>query len=99
MTSVAAQTIQTISAEFHLSEETVIQESLKVFLEKKLREIKTDIFKLYGKYSITSVEALESRFENGTLEEQDALGDYHKLDHLEFKRDEMMSLLQKSLVD
>lgn len=44
MTSVAIQTIQTISTEFHLSQETVIQESLKVFLEKKLREIKTDIF-------------------------------------------------------
>jgi hypothetical protein len=94
MTSVAMQTIQSIAAEFHLSQETVIQESLKVFLEKKLREIKTEIFKIYGKYHVTSVEALESCFENGTVEEKDALDDYHKLDHLEFKRDEISRFLQ-----
>ena len=93
MTSLAMQTVQTISAEFHLSEETIIQESLKVFLEKKLREIKTDIFKIYGKYRVTSVDALESLFESGTIEELDALDDYHKLDHLEFKRDEISRIL------
>lgn len=95
MTSVAMQTLQTISAEFHLSQEAVIQESLKIFLEKKLREIKTEIFKIYGKYRVTSVEAMESCFENGTLEEKDALDDYHKLDHLEFKRDEINKILQE----
>ena len=82
MTSVAMQTIQTISYEFHLSQETIIQESLKVFLGKKRREIKTEIFRIYGKYRVTSVEALESCFVNSTLEEKDALDDYHKLDHL-----------------
>jgi len=40
VTSVAMQIIQTLSAEYHLSEDTIIQESLKVFLQKKLREIK-----------------------------------------------------------
>ena len=95
MNSVAMQTIQTISTEFHLSQDTIIQESLKVYLEKKLREIKTEIFKIYGKYSITSVEALESCFENGIIEEKDALDDYHKLDHLEFKRDEINRVLME----
>jgi hypothetical protein len=93
MTSVAMQTIQSISTEFHLSQETIIQESLKAYLEKKLREIKTEIFKIYGKYRVTSVEALESCFESGLIEEKDALDDYHKLDHLEFKRDEINRFL------
>ncbi len=57
MTSVAMQTIQSISTEFHLSQEAIIHESLKVFLAKKLREIKTGIFKIYGKYHVNSVEA------------------------------------------
>ena len=95
MNSVAMQTIQAISTEFHLSQERIIQESLKVFLEKKLREIKTEIFKIYGKYRVTSVEALESCFEAGTIEEIDALDDYHKLDHLEFKRDEIKKILRE----
>lgn len=95
MTSVAMQRIQTISAEFHLSQETIIQESLKFYLEKKLREIKTEIFKIYGRYRVTSIEALESLFESGTIEEKDALDDYHKLDHLEFKRDELIKILRE----
>lgn len=95
MNLVAMQTIQTISTEFRLSQDAIIQESLKVFLEKKLREIKAEIFKIYGKYSVTSVEALESCFENGIVEEKDAIDDYHKLDHLEFKRDEIKRFLQE----
>ncbi len=95
MTSVAMQTIQTISTEFNLSQETIMQESLKAYLERKLREIKTDIFEIYGTYQVTSVEALESLFENGTLEEKDALDDYHKLDHLEFKREELIKILRE----
>jgi len=94
VTSVAMQIIQTLSAEYHLSEDTIIQESLKVFLQKKLREIKTEIYKIYGKYQVSSVEALESCFENGTIEEKEALDDYHALDHLEFKRDEIIKILQ-----
>ena len=89
------QTIQTLSVELQLSQDTIIQESLKVFLEKKLRETKADIFKIYGKYKVTSVEALESCFENGSLEEKDALEDYHRLDHLEFKRDELSGFLKE----
>jgi len=46
MTSVAMQTIQSIATKFHLSQDTIIKESLKVFLEKRLREIKTEIFKI-----------------------------------------------------
>ncbi len=95
MTPSAMQTIQTLSVELQLSQDTIIQESLKVFLEKKLRETKADIFKIYGKYKVTSVEALESCFENGSLEEKDALEDYHRLDHLEFKRDELSGFLKE----
>jgi len=43
---------------------------------------------------VSSVEALESCFENGTIEEKEALDDYHALDHLEFKRDEIIKILQ-----
>ena len=95
MTTAALQTIKTLSTEYHLSEDVIIQESLKVFLEKKLREIKTDIYKIYGKYRVTSVEALEACMENGIVEEKDVLDDYHRLDHLEYKRDELTRFLQE----
>lgn len=94
MSPIAAQALQTICSEFQISQDEVIQESLKVFLEKKLREIKTEIFRIHGKFRVTSVEALEGLFVSGVIEEKDALGDYQKLDHLEFRRDEILRLLK-----
>lgn len=87
------QAIHQVSNELHISHDALLQESLKLYLETRLRQIKSEIYKLYGKYQVTSVEALESRFEDGSLEEKDALDDYHRLDHLEYKRDELIRFL------
>jgi hypothetical protein len=48
--------LQTVSNEFCLTEEVVIQEGLKAFLSKKLREIKAELFRIHGKYRVSSVE-------------------------------------------
>ena len=62
-------------------------------MERKLREIRTEIFRIRGKYKISSVEEFEELFKKGEIEEKNSLGDYQKLDHLEFKRDEIEKLL------
>ncbi len=46
------KTLEVLAKEFNLSKDTILKESLKIFLEKKLREIKTEIFKITGKYKI-----------------------------------------------
>jgi hypothetical protein len=95
MQSITMHTLQTVSAEFSLSEDMLIQEGLKAFLEKKLREVKVELFRIHGKYRVASVEELEHLFTTGEVEEKDALDDYHKLDHLEFKREEIQKLLRE----
>ena len=89
------KTLDVLAKEFSLSKDAIIKEGLKIFLERKLREIKTEIFRITGKYKITSVEELEELYKRGEIEEKDSLGDYQKLDHLEFKRDEIEKLLQE----
>ena len=78
-----------LAREFNLSREAIIEESLRIFLERKLREIKTEIFKIRGKYGISSVEKLEELYRKGKIEEKNSWQDLQKLDHLEFKRDEL----------
>jgi hypothetical protein len=73
----------------------LIEKSLKIFLERKVREIKTEIFKITGKYNISSVEELEELYKKGEIEEKDSCQDLQKLDHLEFKRDELEKLLKE----
>ena len=46
------------------------RESLKVFLEKKLRGIKTEVFRLTGEYRVSSVKELEELYKKGEIEEE-----------------------------
>jgi len=84
-----------LAREFNLSKEAIIEESLTIFLERKLREIKTEIFKIRGKYGISSVEKLEELYRKGKIEEKNSWQDLQKLDHLEFKRDELEKFLKE----
>lgn len=85
--------IELLSKEFSLSKDEILKESLIYFLEKKLRAIKTDIFKITGKYNISSIEEFEDHYKKGSIEERDSWSEFQKLDHLEFKRDELEKLL------
>lgn len=89
------KTLEVLSKEFSLSQDVIIKEGLKIFLERKLREIKAEIFRITGKYKITSAEEFEQLYKTGEVEEKDSWNDYQKLDHLEFKKDEIGKLLQE----
>lgn len=88
------RTLEILAKEFSLSKDTIVKEGLRIFLERKLREIKTEIFRITGKYKISSIEEFDELYKRGEIEEKDSLSDYQKLDHLEFKRDEIEKLLQ-----
>ncbi|MCK5522166.1 MAG: hypothetical protein KAI83_03440 [Thiomargarita sp.] len=64
------------------------------FLERQLNLIKTELFEIYGHYNISSVEEMDARYQEGTLEEADSWRDLQRLDHLEYKRDELTKLLE-----
>lgn len=87
--------LEMLAREFNLSKEALIEESLKIFLERKLREVKSEIFKITGKYGISSVEELEELYKRGEVEEKDSWQDLQKLDHLEFKRNELEKFLKE----
>ncbi len=86
--------IDVISKEFHISRDAVLDEGIRYFLEKKLREVKTEIFKITGKYHISSVKEFDELYRKGLVEEKDSWEDFQRLDHLEFKKDEIEKLLQ-----
>lgn len=93
MQSAVNKTLDVLSKEFNLSSEAILKEGLRYFLERKLREIKSEIYRITGKYKIVSVEEFEALYKEGKIEEKDSLADFQKLDHLEFKKDEIERLL------
>lgn len=85
--------IEALAEKLNLSKDEMLRDSLKVFVERKLREIKTEIFKIRMKYGVSSVEEFEDRYKKGEIEEKDTWQDLQRLDHLEFKKDELEKAL------
>ena len=82
--------LDALAEKLNLSKEEMLRESLKFFLERKLREIKTEIFKIRTKYGVSSVEEFEELYKKGKIEEKDTWQELQRLDHLEFKKDELL---------
>jgi cobalamin biosynthesis protein CbiG len=73
--------------------ETVLRDSLRALLEKKLRQTRSEILVIRGKYGISSLEEMEEKYREGTLEEEGTWQDYQRLDHLEHNENELTKLL------
>jgi hypothetical protein len=71
-----------------------LKQGLRSFLERQLREIKAAIFEISGRYGVSSVTEMETRYRDETLDEADSWRDLQRLDHLEDKRDCLLQLLE-----
>lgn len=95
MAGKAQKIISTLAEEFNLSRENVLEQGVKAFLEKQLRAVKAEIFKIAGKYGVVSVEEMEARYREGTLEEKETWADFQRLDHLEYRKEQLEKLLKE----
>jgi hypothetical protein len=86
--------LKAMAEELRLSEEDLLKQGLRTFLERQLREVKAEIFRITGRYGVSGVEEMEARYRDGTLEEADTWRDLQRLDHLEYKRDRLLKLLE-----
>ena len=94
MTVQANAILSTVAKELCISEDDLLRQGLCSFLERQLRQVKADIFEISGRYDGCSVEEMEARYRVGTLEEADSWRDLQRLDHLEYKRDRLLQLLE-----
>ena len=80
--------------ELRLFPEELLKQGTHTLLERQLREVKTEIFRITGSYDVAGVKEMEDRYRAGTLEEADSWQDLQRLDHLEYKRDRLLALLE-----
>lgn len=92
-----SEMLGTVAQELRIPEEELLRQGLRAFLERQLRAVKAEIFEICGRYGVSSVEEMEARYRDGTLEEADSWRDLQRLDHLEYKRDRLQQLLEASL--
>ena len=94
MSTQTRELLSAVAQEFHLSEDDLLRESVRTLLERQLGRIKAEIFEIRGRYGISSVEDMETRYREDTLEEADSWRDLQRLDRLEYKRDRLVQLLE-----
>jgi hypothetical protein len=86
--------LSTVARELHISEEELLRQGLRRFLEHQLRAVKAEIFEISGRYGISSIAEMEARYRDGTLEEADSWRDLQRLDHLEYTCERLIQLLE-----
>jgi len=100
MTTPTDQVVQTndilgtVAQELRVSEDDLLKQGLRSLLEHQLREVKVCIFAITGRYGVSSVEEMEARYREGMLEEAGSWQDLQRLDHLEYKRDRLLQLIE-----
>jgi hypothetical protein len=85
--------VELIAKNLNLPKDFVLKESLKIYVEQKLREIKIEIYEITKKYKISKIEEFEKLYEENIIDEQNSWKDFQKMDHLEFKKSELEKLL------
>lgn len=86
--------IENTAETLNISRDEMIRESLRLYLERKIRELKIEIFKIRTKYNISSIEEFDEKYKTGEIDEKDSWQEYQQLDHLEFKKEELEKTLE-----
>lgn len=85
--------LNTISHQLQIPTDNLIRLSLCHFLEYKLRTIDTKIFEICGRYNVANVKEMDECYQKGTLDEESSWRDLQRLDHLEYKHDELLKII------
>jgi len=83
-----------VAKKLGLSEETVLREGIRLFLENELRNVKAEIMKICSKHAVKSSEELWRKVESGELTESECLDDLMRLEYLEARLEAILELLR-----
>lgn len=89
------QIIEEIATVLKISKERLERESLKTFLERELRNIEAEIYKICAKHGIKSIFELDEKLKKGEITEEEMMDDFMELDYLESRRDNLLKAMEK----
>jgi hypothetical protein len=84
-----------IAFKLQLTPEELERESLRLFLNHKLRLIESQLLNLARKYEVQTVTELDALVQSGQIHEAEAFEDYFEFDYLEAERDALLDSLKE----
>ena len=86
---------ETIAPKLSLTPQELERESLRVFLDHRLRLVESQLWDLAQKYGVQTVDELDERIQRGDFHEAEAFEDDFEFDHLEAERDALQASLKE----
>ncbi len=77
-----------------IKESELISQSVKAYIRSELGKIESQLYTLYHKYKIKSIQELEHAIEMGEVVESDVLDDLTRIDYLESEKTKMMNFFR-----
>lgn len=87
--------LERVAEHFAMTPQQVQQESLRLYLERKLRLVESELFTLTQRYGVQTVAALDQAVQSGQFHEEETFDDYFRLDYLETERGTLQALLEQ----
>lgn len=89
------QTIEEIAKTLDIDPVELEKESLRCFLQKEIRNLEVEIYRIGNKHGVKSVLELDEKLKKGKIKEEEMLDDFMELEFLETKREKLLKALEK----
>jgi hypothetical protein len=89
-----AMLIEQIAEKLETEPQTLERDSLRLYVERKLRLIESELLRLAHKYGVQNVTELDEMIRQGKYHEDEAFENYFEFDNLESERDTLVSVLE-----
>lgn len=86
--------LEQIATQLNILPEKLERESLKVYLQRNLRLIESELFGLARRYGVRSVTELDEKIQQGAFHEDESFEDFFRFDHLESERRKHLEILE-----
>ncbi len=84
-----------VAVRLNLTPSQLERESLRVYLERRLRLVESELFVLAQRYGLETVEELDQAVQAGRFHEPEGFEDYFRFDFLEDEKDSLQDLLAR----
>lgn len=84
-----------VATRLNTTPEQLERDSLRVYLERKLRFTESELFSLAERYGVRTVFELDAAVQAGRFHEPETFEDYFRFDYLEGERESLRELLSQ----
>ena len=86
--------LEQVATQLNILPESLERESLKIYVQRKLRVVESELFNLAQQFGVQSVTELDQKIQTGIFHEEETFENYFRFDYLESERRKLVEILE-----